>query len=44
MTEEDIAKPSIKVQIEKFDKILLEQLDDTNFQLKNGEDVYEDTP
>ena len=39
-----MAKPGVKAQVEKFNKTLTKRLDDTNFQLKVGGDVYEDTP
>ena len=40
VTDDDAAQPETKSLIEEFDIELNKRLDDTNFQLKDGEDVY----
>ena len=44
VTEEDMAKEGVRSRIKKFDKDLADRLDDSNFQLSHGEEIYEDTP
>ena len=39
-----MAKEGIRSRIKKFDKDLADRLDDSNFQLSHGEEIYEDTP
>jgi hypothetical protein len=40
---EDLIKPEIAKQVTDFDLSLRERLNDKNFHLEDGEDVYEDT-
>ena len=42
VTEDDLNTPGIKEQIDAFDKSLNEKVNDENFLLPQGEDVYDD--
>ena len=42
VTDDDYAKPENKLLFGKFDVELDKWLDDTNFHLKEGEEVYDD--